>query len=309
MSLDQDTPEALNISVGFQSMNPLHRVEIEEVDIHDMWIDPIIQRGEEPGEITEIVSKFNEAALGTLTVSARRKPGRNSKGMYAMLDGQQRRAALLQLEAMGKWPAERKVRVLVHYNLSIKEEAQLFLDLNYRRAVQPLRRFKTRIIAEEPISLKIKSILDSFDIHLSTGPRGFQAVNTAERIITQDGGEERFRWCLYIIREIYDTNVKGSWDGRIIEALSLVHASYSAHLDEERLIKKLSSMGDRVSKLLGAGRTRQELNGGQIHFNIAEAILYYYNQSRSIDTKKPKKLPPLPRRRAAVTSATEAENS
>jgi hypothetical protein len=292
---------AEEISTGFQSTNPNHRIVVEELDLEDLHIDPSIQRGEEPGEIAAIVARFNEAALGTLTASARsgKGPGVITR---SLLDGQQRRAVLLQLRAKGEWPEGKVVKVLVHYGLSHKEEAQLFLDLNYRRAVPPLRRFRTRLIAEDPTALRIKKILDEFDIQLTTGLKGFQAVQTAERIIKQDNGADRLRWSLKMIKSIYGTEYNGCWDGRLIEAFALVHASYITQIDEERLIDKLSAVGDRPSKLLGAGRTRKEINGGQIQPNIGDAIINFYNASKQREAKVPKRLPFLPRRKMSTVA-------
>lgn len=299
-----DDNKAMDISLGFESMNPNHRVEIEDVDLDDMFIDPRLQRGEEPGEIAEIISRFNEGALGTLTVSLRED--NPSGGSYSVLDGQQRRAVLLRLREMGRWAEGKKVKVLVHYGLSLKEEAQLFLDLNYRRSVNPLRRFKTRILAEEPVAIQIRDILDGFDIPLGSVPKGFQAVNTAERILRQDGGEDRLRWSLNMIKNIYDMGDGGCWDGRVIEGFALVHAAYITQLDEPRLIKKLTSVGNHISKLLGAGRTRQGIFNGQIAFHIGEAIIDFYNKSNRSNPKFPRSLPALPRRKLATLMATDS---
>lgn len=296
----ENEEQAVNISLDFQSMNPQHRVEVEEVYLDEMFIDPTIQRDEEPGEIAQIVAQFNEGALGTLTLSAR------GSGSYTVLDGQQRRAALLQLRALGQWGEHKKVRALVHYGLSLQEEAQLFLDLNFRRSVSPLRRFKTRIIAGDPMALKIKGILDEFNIPLGTTPKGFQAVTTVERIMRQEGGEDRFRWCLRIIQDVYDTGNGGCWDGRVIEGFALVHAAYVDQIDTDRLVKKLTSVGNHVSKLLGAGRVRQGIFRGEIHFHIGESIIEYYNKSNRANPKFPKSLPPLPRRKIATIVPAQA---
>lgn len=281
------------ISTDFQSTNPTHKVVARTVpiqELYDMIIDPRIQRNRVQAEIDGIYRRFNSAALGVLTESVR------EDGTRSLVDGQQRREVLMMLHEEGSFDGE--VQLLSHSGLTLPEEAQLFLQLNDRKSVDAIRRFKTRLVAEDQQALGIKAILDS--LHLGLDSRGVQAITTLDRIYEQEGGPERVEWVLRLLQDVYDNNHRGGcYDGRVIVAFSLVHAAFFDLLDQVRLIDSLASMGDRISKVQGAGKTKKELaRRGTIAYHMAEVIRDWYNgtkrDNRRHDMHKPAKLPEFP---------------
>lgn len=278
------------VNATFHSTNPGHKMQVELVspaELFKLIIDPMIQRTLQETEVENIYRKFNSAALGVLTLSQR------TDGTRSVLDGQQRRAVLMRLYNEGRW--EQPVTALVHSGLSIQEEAQLFLDLNDRRAVDAVRRFKTRLVAGEAQALDIKAILDELELPISG--RGVQAIETIDRLYVQPGGPERVRWVLRMIQTVYDTNRRGGcYDGRVIVSFSMVHAAFNHILDEERFVNALSKISDRISTLHGAGKTKQQFDRGTMSFNMAEVIRRWYNDSRRKNTAFPSKLPEFPRK-------------
>lgn len=294
--------DAAEISQGFKSSNPDHHVELLFLSIDDLTIDPNIQRGEEPGEIASIVENFNPAALGTLTAAAREtRRGPKLVQSYSLLDGQQRRAALAILRTKGVY--DQKVAVLVHHGLSIEEQAELFLLLNYRRSVGAMQRFKARLTAGEAKARAIKRILDDLQISFGNPPRGFMAIGRADDIFEEVNGPERLRWALTMIRDIYDEDHKGGcYDGRVMVAFGLLHRHFVMRgaLDEQWLTKKLMSHSPVVNKLIGMGRMRKDVNGGDISYNIAMALVKIYNESKRGEVRKPSRLPDIPRQRRST---------
>lgn len=282
--------DAREVNLGFRSTNPNHRMTVTSVPVADLknyTIDPSIQRNLQDTEVENIYRKFNPAALGVLTIS------RREDGVQSVLDGQQRRTVLLRLHSEGRYDGP--VQVMVHEGLLIPEEARLFLDLNARRAVDAIRRFKTRLVAEDPQALHIMEIFRDLGITISS--RGVQAIETVDRIYAQENGPERVRWALRVIRDVYDSSRRGGcYDGRAISAFSLFHAAFYPILDEGRFIDRLSEVGDRISKLRGAGRIRQDLNRGNAAYNMAEVMRTWYNESKRRTNKKPAKLPEFPRK-------------
>lgn len=278
------------VNTSFRSKNPRHRISMQEISMEELYelvVDPVIQRNLVDTEVNDIVRKFNPAALGVLTVSLR------DNGVRSVVDGQQRRAALIRLHSEGAYDS--KVQVMVHEGLSLAEEAQLFLDLNARRTVDAIRRFKTRLIAEDPQALDIERMLKELKILL--GSQGVQAIETLDRIYSQPNGPDRLWWVLSTIKEVYDTSGRGGcYDGRVVMAFSMVHAAFIDILDYERLLDALSKVGNRISKLHGAGATKKEFNRGNLSYNMAEVIRLWYNDTRRRTTKLPAKLPEFPRR-------------
>lgn len=286
------------VNTTFVSSNPDHRTEQEYVKLDELYVDPRFQRGEQASEIARIVANFNPMGIGTLTVSVR--DGENGTVVKSLLDGQQRCASLRILREKGEWE-DAPVPATVHYNLSIEEEAALFLLLNDRRSVSALNRMKARITAKDPQAIAIQEVLNDLGIRLGYPPKGFNAVAAADRVASQPGGVERLRWSLELVKDIYDEGDGGCYDGRIIEAFAMLHQAFVQYIDRDRLVSKLGSVSSHVSKLLGAGRTRQEVNnGGEIQYHIAMAVIKYYNDSKRGAAKYPSRLPDLPRQKVAT---------
>lgn len=279
-----------SVNQTFQSENPDHRMTMMEVSVNDlahMIIDPNIQRTQQDTEVDYIVKNFNPTAIGVFTASLR------EDGTRAVVDGQQRRAALLRLHAMGAFDG--KVQLMLHEHLSIAEEARLFLDLNARRAVDAIRRFKTRLVAEDPQAIAINKMLKHLGLTISS--RGVQAIETVDRIYEQPNGPERLNWSLSMIRDVYDVSRHGGcYDGRVIVAFSLMHAAFIDILDEERFIDALAKTSNRISTLHGAGKTKHTLEKGNLAYNMAEVLRGWYNDTKRRTTRLPAKLPDFPKR-------------
>src|SRR5262245_2546733 len=88
-------------SLTFKGHSPDHSVEVlEDLDYTIFEIDPRIQREERPGEINKIINNFNPDALSVFTISVREvdMPDGSTATKWFLVDGQQRRAALLRLK-------------------------------------------------------------------------------------------------------------------------------------------------------------------------------------------------------------------
>lgn len=303
--------DPVDISRGFVGSNPNHFVRLEWLSIDELDIDPTIQRGEETTEINKIVANFNPAALGTLTAAAREtRHGSSVVKTYSLLDGQQRRKVLLIMRELERY--DELLPVLVHYNLEIEEQAALFLALNFRRSVGLMAQFKARLTMKEPQALGIKEILDGLGISFGKPPRGFMAIGRADAIYGQPGGPDRLKWALQMVHDVFDEDGKGGcYDGRVIEAFALIHRAFvPEHLDQGRLVRALMSKTSLVNKLIGMGHTRQEINGGLIAYNIAEAILSIYNTSKTDGARTARRgRLVLPRGKNAAVVAPEEDDT
>lgn len=296
--------DALETNLAFLPDDPNHKLELEWLDLGELWIDPDIQRGVVHSEVKKIVKGFNEAALGTITVSSRETPtGRT----LSLLDGQQRVTALRELGY------DKKVAAMVHYGLTRPQEARLFLDLNFRRAVTALRQFRTQLTAEDPTAVAIKTMLDDVGIEFG-GLKGFNAVTAAERIYRRPAlatyedapdGPTCLKWALSMVHGVYDLEERGGvYNGHVIEAFSILYRHFAPHIDQKRLAEKLLSMGGGtagISTLIGQGRTIKSINPNwHISFAIGQALVGFYNRHKRTNPAFPTRLPDLPRRKVAV---------
>lgn len=258
-----------HVSSRFKASSPNHRFGYKWVNLEDLVVDPRIQRGEEATEISHIANNWNPAAVGTLTLSQRVENGRT---VLIILDGQQRRAAGLKVGHKDQ------VQAIVHENLTLAEEAELFLDLNYRRSVNSWTQFRVARTAGDPVAQSIGLVLDELNIPLG-GPKGFSAVVMARRVARRQGGLTHLHWALRQVQKIYDSAGEGGvYDGRVVEAFAMLYREYSTLIDEDNLHKKLARVGGGVDDLIGHGHTVQKVSERtKIAKAIARAIALRYN--------------------------------
>lgn len=113
----------------------------------DLFIDDLYQRPLEASRVRGIVRGYEPAMMGALEVSDR------ANGTYAVFDGQHRLAAALELGL-------REVGCLVHQQLTVAEEADLFERLQRdRKPVHNIYRLRARAAAGDDDAREIYEAL------------------------------------------------------------------------------------------------------------------------------------------------------
>lgn len=248
------------------------------ISLDDLIIDYDIQRPLIVAEVNKIAADFNEAALGTLTISARVDP-RTGETTYVVVDGQQRRAGAIKAGFTGK------VRADVHHNLTRADEAALFRRLNFRRSVAPIVLFKTALVEGNPHALAVQKILDDLDIAFGT-VRGFSGAKTALRLVARRNGETTLRWALGMVQRIYDgTGTGGCYDASVVEAFYWLYDRFGSRIDEDNLYKKLARMGGGVDDLIGQAHTIKSVRRGRLTVNLIRAIIARYNANKHANSR------------------------
>jgi hypothetical protein len=277
----------------FKSENPNHYQVIRKLRFSETVIDPVIQRPEQSSEINTIAKNFSPPALNVPTASCR--IDENGNETYVVLDGQQRRAAALKIGY------EELVPFVIHYGLSLKEEAWLFLNLNYRRSVSAAVRFKNELVGEDAVALAIQAVCDGLGIEIGV-PSGLMAVDLAKRLANTRDGLRHFRWALEEIQVIFDPERKGGvYNNQVIEAFARFHRHYEGSVDVKRLERKLAEIGG-VHQYIGRGQNVKTFRGGRISDCLIDVLVERYNHH--MGGRSSKKLAEFPRRR--TREVTEA---
>lgn len=260
------TPDEVNRT--FKSENPDHYHQIRRLRFDETVIDPVIQRSEVTSEINTIAKHFSPPALGVPTLSCR--IDENGNETYVVLDGQQRRAAALKVGY------NELVEFTVHYNLSLKDEAWLFLNLNYRRSVSAAVRFKNELVGEDPVALAIQSVCNGLGIEIGVAS-GLMAVDVAKRLANTQEGLRHFRWALEEIQAIFDPGLHGGvYNNQVIEAFARFHRHYEGKVDVKRLRRKVSELGT-VSQFTGQAKNVLSFRGGRISDCMIDVLVKQYN--------------------------------
>ena len=246
-----------------EAIFPNVRIEEGTVLFSEVLIDDSIQRGKQPGEINAIAGDFNPVALGVVHVSVRPNADK------ALIDGQQRMNGAV---AAG-W--NEPVRCLYYFGMTRQQEAILFRQLNFRRSVSAMDLFKAAVTEGDERAVAISDLLARYEVKVQSG--GFAAIKTALRICSWPAGLRSFAWAFDLVAQTWGTN-SDNMDGKVIEALSMLHYRYGDLIDPDALRKKLTSHRGGLNGIIGDGRTLQTMRKGRLPVAIVEVIIGIYNQ-------------------------------
>lgn len=262
----------------FVSESPTHKRSFGWLPIDELVVDPSYQRPRNPSEINRIGRDFSEAALGTVTVSARVDAA--GETTYILVDGQQRKEGAALAGFHGR------IRADVHHGLTLPDEARLFRLLNFRSAVQPVYLFKAALIEGDKDALAVQRILDGLGIPFGTA-RGYSGAASSRRLVARKNGETSLRWALAQVQKIYDaTGDGGCYDASVVEAFYWLFDKFGTpRIDENNLYQKLAKAGGGTADLVGHAKTIKSVRGGRISVNIIRAIIARYNHHKAANSR------------------------
>ena len=141
-----------------ETTNPTERPrlshESREIEVGKLKIRPSYQRPLVERRVVRMANDWDDELAGTIEVSF-------SEGHYWVVDGQHRLAAM---RAKGV----RVCRALVHYGLTIDEEARLFARLNSQRtAIVPRDLYRAELVAGVERSIRVRDTLDKHGLHVA----------------------------------------------------------------------------------------------------------------------------------------------
>lgn len=164
--------------------------EFRRIDKKHIRVDAMYQRDANGAKVLELRRNWSWVACGTISVAQR-------DGFYWAMDGQHR-----VLAAQGRSDIRTMPCMVFDIN-EVAEEAQGFLNANgNRKPVGAIDKHRARIIAGDPLALKIQETLDSLGLNLSKSARSvgdFGAISLAYR---QADDFESFRKVLALAAEI-----------------------------------------------------------------------------------------------------------
>lgn len=234
------------------------RVNTRPVD--SAWVDRKVEEG------------FDPDRLGVPTVSKRKD------GTYIWLDGQNRGELLRR----AGWPSQ-KIQVRVFENLSVAEEARLFLGLNDNRRVMPIYKFLAQVTAGDHDATAINAITQAAgwrisDNYTNKGLSAVRALETVYHATPKEPGRALVA-TLKVITEAWGYKPEAV-NGMVIHGIGLVMVRFGDQLDTPALIKKLSEFPGGPSGLIGKARGRRQVLGGTVANCLAQTVTTAYNERR-----------------------------
>ena len=251
------------------------------VRVKDLRIHPTAQRALSTAHLKKLRSEFDLDAIGTIHVVEYEINGVTA---YWVVDGQHRIAILLA-EGFGDWEVEVKV------HRTIKDDAgasRKFLELNNRLKVDPFSTFTNLRDAGNPNAVGVTRIANAHGLKISmAGNDGnLMCVSTLTRLFARDNGAALTATIETVLAAW--GSIASGLEGKLIEGLGLIYATYNGTVDRPTLVKKLAKYPGGPSALLGDAKGLREYRKISLARCVAEKIVYVYNAG-----KRENKLNPL----------------
>lgn len=247
-----------------------------QLTINQIHFDERVNRAIVPSRVAHITKNFDPAAVGVLTVSAR------DNGTYVVLDGQHRLAAM---RAVG-WNGH-KITCRVHKNLSIEQEAALFLQLNDTRKPTAMEQFTKRVVAGDPTAVAIDKIVNAAGLTVGDGPvdgslqsiRGIERIYSGDKYTETKANGQALADTLRVVTEAWGFR----WqvlNGDVITGVGLVVLRYQKKVDLDILTSRLAAFPGGSAGVLGRARGLRDIKGSSIAAAVAAVVVDTYNKGR-----------------------------
>lgn len=252
--------------------------KLVELHAKEFSLDLKVQRQLNEDRADKMAEDFQPHALGLLTASKR------ADGHVYVLDGSHR------VSAARKARYEGLIACRLFENLTLKEEAALFLTLNSSRAVQAIDRFKVRVTQGEPVASGINEVLRRYDLHVDWANNQslgtISAIGALEKVYkgagVRDEGQhpDLVDTLCKVLTRAYMKDVSADrsvFSATVIQGLGTFIAIYNKRIDLDRLVTCLQTSTPR--QIITNTRVLKDakLKGSQMAMNAAQVILNMYN--------------------------------
>lgn len=252
--------------------------KLVELKAGDFSIDLKVQRILNEARAESMADKFQPHALGLVTASKR------ADNHIYLLDGAHR------ISAARKCNYDGLIATRLFENLTLQEEAELFLSLNSSRAVQAIDRFKVRITQGEPVAVSINNVLKAYGLHVewanNESANVISAIAALESVYAGAGVWKKGDYpdlVDKVIRSLHRAyGEKGDrmvYSKIMLEGLGIFIASFGARVDYDRLLYVLQGTVPR--QIAVQARTLRDARGKKNASGLgraaAEVIHQMYN--------------------------------
>lgn len=251
------------------------RWQLLMVSTGDLFVDRRYQRGLVKTQVKRLVEGWDWDKYHPIIVSHR------SDGRYAIISGQQRTTAAIEL-GIPKMPA------LLQKQITIKEEAKSYLGSGNVANIQAGDRFKARLIANEAKAFEIWNVVQKTGFTL-------QCLKEEEGTTFSDPFSIA---AVYSLESVYDLGylervlniIMASWGDRPVKDMvqsSMIRGVYMAlrhieqyEISDEEVSKKFSTQEVKTILDKGFDRYRSMVVGRSIDAGVAAVLVDTFNYRR-----------------------------
>ena len=215
-------------------------------------IDPKYQREVDARRVTTIAKELDWDRIGVPDVSLR------ADGTYWCIDGQHRVLAIVESGA-----GDTAILCSLHEDLTLKEEAAMFLKLNgARTAVGVHAKFRAALVAKDPVACEIDRIVRSHGLQVAKA-QSWKSVCAVQAMYYAHGCNANLSDVLAFLVK-WESHVKdkdlSAFEGVIIRSFSDFLALYNGSVDRKHLRLRLDAY--QPDQLMRAIKRSQDANVG-----------------------------------------------
>ncbi len=243
-----------------------------EVKLDELVADVDVQRSLDANRVERMAANFMPDAFGALTICLR------PDGSRAIIDGQHRHAAGILAGY------DKAVTAIQYEGLTKGEEAVLFLTLNDSKQLQPIDKFRARVLSGEPQALAVKEVLDEHGwvVRISAEDWSLTAINAVEKIYggmgVVKGGDTALLHNVMTLISASWNGLASSVHGTILGSMGKFLGWYGTQVDYEKMITELQVIKPR--NLIGDIRVLREMQRVDIPNAGARVLVNIHNQKR-----------------------------
>jgi hypothetical protein len=265
--------------VDYAPLNDLDKPEYRQVPLESIIIDDRVQRELLPTKLQKMVGTFCWAGVDSSPVILSHRGGK-----YTVLDGQHRVRAIERQPLRGK-DTEHTVGAMVYTNLTLEQEALLFLLLNDQSKVNAAATFNVLVTAGVASAVAVHKVIDRYGLKVGSGSnKDFAAVGAAMRISRWPNGLGTLNATFDILTRAFPDPVASNRPLReeILAAVARIVHRYGGEINSDAFVRMLQSRypAHNASELiLAAGEALKAANNASKTLNIAGALVAHYNNS------------------------------
>ncbi len=258
--------------------NKVTKVDID-LQVGDLEIDPRVQRAYvRLDRVEKIKAEYNPLALGRIHVSLRKDRS------WKVLDGWHRLLAVRELtDNQGEIPCT------VYENLSLEEEAKLFLWLNSGERPTVIDRYNVALVAGDAEVLAIDEILHSlgWKVAPTSGHGQLSCVKTITSLYQRSVQYEEDPNLLFMALKTINAAWGAATDAaqaHIVMGIGRLWGEYGNKVSYDRLVGALQNIGNPMDLTITA-KQLATLQKRKLAMAVAAVIVDNYNRGYSATSR------------------------
>lgn len=249
-----------------KSTKPSRQSALRWVNADDLRVNPVTQREFRPAWAEKILSEFDIDKYQVPHVNKR------EDGTHYIMEGQHSTWAYRQYVGEGQ-----KVQVWLYDGLTEQEEAEFFLSLNTKKAVDSMAKFKVGVTAGREVESDIDRIVraNGATVGNTGAPNSISAVGALTTIYNRHGGKVLGQ----TLRVIRDSFTDGGYERPVLLGIAMVLARYP-DVDNTRMVTKLAALRNGWKGLVQKTSIIKEQMGVTQPEAAAAAVVEIYNSGK-----------------------------